>query len=282
MQIHSISGPISDAERAALLFSGDIIIQRRVPAMRDLIAFSDQLLRDALAVDCPAKAHLTLAPEAFLNRSCQAQKLFRTSARARALFFEALKQCGLDTANTYYDHFPMRVVPCSTSHQGAHRSAIGHHRDTWGSNISAQQNWWAPIYTIEPQRSIALYPQYWSRGVANTTDSWSFDDYLATRAAGVEDRHIDYPSAPQCLETIDEQGAVKIALEPGDILNFASAQLHASVVNTTQSIRYSVEMRTLGHTDLQCARTAPNVDNLATTPMYPWFKHIESGEKANF
>ncbi|WP_315982621.1 phytanoyl-CoA dioxygenase family protein [Aliamphritea spongicola] len=75
---------------------------------------------------------------------------------------------------------------------------------------------------------------------------------------------------------MDESGVVKVVIQPGDVLAFSSAHLHASVPNTTDAIRYSVEMRTIHQSDLDAGRVAPNVDNAATVPMYRWFRHVES------
>lgn len=279
VKIQYIDQAISSAERAELLFRGDIIIHRNLSVLSALMEFSDTLLRKHLAVDYPPTAHLSLDSQAFLDRSCAAQKEFRQSKNAKQLFFKVLTQVGLDPATTFYDHFPMRVVPCEKRFHGAHRSAIGHHRDTWGSNLQSQLNWWAPLYPITAQRSIALYPDYWTRPVANTTASWSFEAYLNSRAQGKEDRFIDYPSAPQPSQIIDETNAVKVEMSPGELLNFSSAQLHASVPNGTDQIRYSVEMRTLCTQDLQAKRQAPNIDNAGKEAMFQWFRSIETAQK---
>ena len=87
-----------------------------------------------------------------------------------------------------------------------------------------------------------------------------------------------YPIEPKAKETIDESWIIKLVIESGDVLNFARAQLHASVPNTTDAARYSVEMRTLSLEDINQGRAAPNIDN-AGTPIYHWFKRIANDEK---
>lgn len=274
MNILSLDKVISDRERSEILFRGDIIIYRNISAMQDLLAYSDCLLREVLNGLEPTTAQQQLSPEAFLKKTGKAQTLFRQSEHARQLFFAVLAECGLDLNKTYYDHFPMRIVPYDVTHQGAHRAAIGHHRDTWGSNIHSQMNWWAPLYALEKERTIALYPDYWSKPVANNTDSWRFENYLAARRQVSPERRSAYPSAPSPTEAIDESSVVKVLLQPGDVLNFASAHLHASVPNTTCSTRFSIEMRTINTDDIESGRQAPNVDNAADRPMYQWFKGV--------
>ncbi len=277
MDIIYLDQPLTDTERAELLFAGHLLIYRSIPAMAQLIEETDQQLRRVLNGLDPVFAQHQLAPEQFLELTGQAQTTFRTSAHNRALFFQALAQCGVDLSQTCYDHFPMRIVPSRQSHQGAMTAAIGHHRDSWGSNIQSQQNWWAPIYPLESERSITFYPEYWQQPLANNTGQWRFTDYLESRNQSAAERQVAYPSAPQPIEPVDESGAVKIMLQPGDVLNFASAHLHASAVNITQATRFSVEMRTVHIPDLHQQRQAPNVDNQGEPAMYKWFKGIEGG-----
>ncbi|WP_051559947.1 phytanoyl-CoA dioxygenase family protein [Marinobacterium jannaschii] len=278
MKIIQLDQPIDDPQRAEHLFRGELLVFRNIPAMRQLIDRTDQLLRDKLSGLDPVRAQHRLSPQDFLQLTGEVQSEFRKSQWPKDLFFAALQQCGVELSETFYDHFPLRVVPFDRdsdgSHNGAHRAAIGHHRDSWGANIFSQINWWAPIYSLEAERSIAFYPDYWDRPLANNTDSWCFEDYLAERRKVPEERRSAYPSAPQPLEVVDESGVEKILIEPGDILCFASAQLHASVPNSTDATRFSVEMRTINRQDLQAGRAAPNVDNAATTPMHRWFRGI--------
>jgi len=274
MKLSYLTQPICDRERSERLFSGELLIYRQIPAMLELIEQADARLRTALGGLEPDTAQHHLGRDEFLDRTGQVQTAFRKDPAMHALFFDVLKQCGVDISRTSYDHFPMRIVPFANSHDGAQRAAIGHHRDSWGSNIHCQQNWWAPLYTLEPQRSITFYPAYWHQPLANNTAQWRFSDYLASRKQSEPERAVEYPSAPGPAEPVDESEAVQIMLNPGDVLNFASAHLHASAVNTTDKTRFSVEMRTISDHDLQSERFAPNVDNLGEPPMYAWFKSI--------
>ena len=281
MKIISLDHSICDEQRAKHLFSGDLIVYLQRPSMLALIDYTKALLQSKFGKGDVTTVQNQREQQQFLREMGEVQSLFRRSTQARALFFEVLKECGVDITTTFYDHFPLRVVPFSDQHQGAHRAAIGHHRDTWGSNINSQQNWWAPIFSLESERTIAIYPDYWDKPLANTTATWSFEDFLKTRNQTESERHVPYPSAPTPTASIDESKIVKIVIEPGDVLNFASAHLHASVPNSTLATRFSVEMRTVNQDDLANNRKAPNVDNAATKPMYQWFKNIDNKEALN-
>ena len=139
MKIISINHSICDEQRAKHLFAGDLLVYRQLPSMLALIDFTKELLQSKFGEKDFTTVQNQLEQQQFLLDMGDVQSQFRHSAQARALFFNVLKECGVDSATTFYDHFPLRVVPFSNQHQGAQRAAIGHHRDTWGSNINSQQ-----------------------------------------------------------------------------------------------------------------------------------------------
>jgi hypothetical protein len=282
MKIIRTDSSISDKDRADILFSGDLLIQRDISAMHQLIEWTSTLLNDALKPLGAVTAQANLTPEKFIKLTTDAQTNFRVSEQARSLFFKALEECGVDLKESYYDHFPLRIVPYGTEYGGARNSFISPHRDTWGSNIHSQINWWAPIYELEESRTIAIYPKYWADPIANDTSDWRFDKHIESRRNTPKGLKAPYPSAPSPMETVDESEVVKVMLEPGDVLSFSSAHLHASVPNSSKLTRYSVEMRTINQKDLQAGREAPNVDNEATELMYNWFKRITDKKISQF
>lgn len=50
--------------------------------------------------------------------------------------------------------------------------------DTWGSNLQAQINWWAPLYDTTPERALVLFPSFFSRTVENDSVDWNFQDMV--------------------------------------------------------------------------------------------------------
>jgi hypothetical protein len=75
---------------------------------------------------------------------------------------------------------------------------------------------------------------------------------------------------------VDANSEMRIVIEPGDLLCFSGAHLHASVPNTSGATRFSVEVRTVSAADVQAGRGAPNVDGEAPWVAWRWFKGITS------
>ncbi len=76
---------------------------------------------------------------------------------------------------------------------------------------------------------------------------------------------------------MDTRSEMRLAPEPGDLLCFSGAHLHASVPNSTGLARFSVEARTVDVGDVAAGRGAPNVDGAAPRVATGWFRHVLEG-----
>jgi hypothetical protein len=152
---------------------------------------------------------------------------------------------------------------------------LGVHRDTWASNVYAQTNWWTPIRPLSEERTIAIYPGYWEQPIANSSADWDLE-VVRAQARG-ELRSPCMPLAPEPSERVDRSSELRIVPEPGDLLCFSGAHLHASIPNTSRETRFSVEVRTLLLDDILARRAAPNLDGKAPHVPIEWFRRITDG-----
>jgi hypothetical protein len=168
------------------------------------------------------------------------QREVRTDARIKELFRVALEHVGVDPARSYWDSIYLRVVPPIELGSERQIGRIGFHRDTWSSNVLQQTNWWATIRPLTAERTIAFYPGYWSRPIENTSADWDLDEIRALRRSGKRDE--DIAIVPEPSEPVDTSSELRIVIEPGDLLCFSGAHLHASVPNVSAGTRVSVEL----------------------------------------
>ena len=205
----------------------------------------------------------------------QAQRQVRRDPQVKGLLGAALEHVGVDPARTYWDSISLRVVP--PVDDGAERQIgrIGFHRDTWSSNVLEQTNWWMTIRPLAAERTIAFYPGYWSRPIANTSAQWDLDAIRERRRCGEPIE--DLPIVPEPTGPVDTESELRIVIEPGDFLCFSGAHLHASVPNVSGETRCSVELRTVNIDDFTRERGAPDLDGRA--PMVPldWFNSMADG-----
>ena len=73
---------------------------------------------------------------------------WRRDTDVRAAWTAVFEDIGLNPADTCYDWFYIRALPPGKTHLGRDTPRLPPHRDTWGSNIYQQINWWAPVFPI--------------------------------------------------------------------------------------------------------------------------------------
>jgi hypothetical protein len=268
--VRVLSGALEDGQRRESIYDGDLLVFKKVPPMEEFCAFTDALIREVFGTTDPVRAQFELDREMYLSRVETLQKRFRKDARAKDLFLAALGYVGVDLRRTFWDWLYLRVSPHGEEHSGRRTAKLGFHRDTWSSNVYAQTNWWAPIYSISPGRTIAFYGEYWGKPLKNTSANWNLEEIRSGRSSA--------PLVPEPTETVNTASELRPVIEPGDLLCFSGAHLHASVPNSTGVARFSVEVRTVDARDAaEDGRGAPNVDGEAPRVAKDWFRHVVDG-----
>ena len=229
---------------------------KHVPALVEVSGVAGELIPDAPGED----------------QIDELQEDFRRDPRVERLMRSALEQVGVVAAGTFWDPPRLRIVPPASERQVG---TIGFHRDTWGSNVLAQTNWWLPLRALTDERTIALYPEYWSKPIANTSAEWDLAEIRERRRAG--EPIDDLPIVPAPSEPPSTGSELRMVVEPGDLLCFSGAHLHASVPNVSDGTRVSVELRTVNRDDLERGRGAPDLDGRAPETPLHWFQSMVDG-----
>ena len=263
-----ISGELEDGARRESVYDGDLLVFKSIPPLAEFCALADALIRETFGVE-PLRAQFELEKDEYLLRVETLQKRFRQDTGTRKLFLAALGHVGVDLGRTFWDPLYLRVSPHGEELSGRRTAKLGFHRDTWSSNIYAQTNWWAPIYPITSGRTMAFYGEYWNKPLKNTSREWDLEEIRAGGSSALV--------VPEPAETVNTASELRPVIEPGDLLCFSGAHLHASVPNTTGVARFSVEVRTADAGDVADGHGSPNVDGDAPRGASDWFRHVEDG-----
>jgi hypothetical protein len=200
--IQVITGPLDDEQRGEALFGGDVLIFKDVAPLRRLSTLASEFVR-AVFGEAPAHAQFALGTEEFKARASALVERWQRDPAALEGFRQVLRDVGVELDRGYWDWLHLRIQP----HQDFTKTGtLGHHRDTWSSNIYAQTNWWTPILPITRERTIALYPAYWSRPLANTSATWDLE------------RVREMPIVPRPTEPVDADSELRIVIEPRSVV----------------------------------------------------------------
>ena len=87
-----------------------------------------------------------------------------------------------------------------------------------------------------------------------------------------------YPLLPECQAPLagdPEHPELPVVIEPGDLLCFSGAHLHASRPNRTGRTRLSIDTRIFERNDARAGRGAVNVDGRAPRVAWDWFRCLQ-------
>ena len=265
----------NDHDRAKAIFSGAILVYRSLPAMHELVQFLREITIREIASSNPCSAESFLGSKEFRHRASAARRFVRENDEVSRLYKKVLLEAGVDISALFFDHFKLRFQPSNKASQSRYMRDLPAHRDTWGSNVHSQINWWAPVWPVTADRTIGIFPALWNSPVQNSSAEWSYRE-LIKDLRGKKSK--DYPMLPQCITPPAQNEAVPVIINPGDIMAFSGAHLHCSIPNRTGLVRISTETRTVSLHDLIYSRSAKNVDCGASISHFDWFHHIEIGD----
>ena len=267
------------------IYAGDIIRIAELPAMAALVALTRAWLEDALHPWAPPEIHRYLSHDEQTLRFAQCQNAFARSKEVREHWRAVVESLGLAPDALACDRLHLRFQPHREPRQSTPRArataTVAFHRDTWGSNLYAQTNWWAPIYPITTGRTVALYPHLWQQALRNC--SADFDMRAILERSHRDGRNaVDADEAiPHLLEAIDPQQGVAVDIAPGSLIAFSGAHAHAGVGNNTGLTRISFETRSVLIDDVLAGLGAPNIDGHAPWRTPGLFRRISDTRRLN-
>lgn len=210
------------------------------------------------------------------------QAAYTALARVKRAWAEMFQALGVDQADTATDRLRIRFQTHhddeSTRCGDTATGSLPLHRDTWGSNLYAQINWWAPVYPITAAGTLAICPTVWNQALGNSSAEFDLPEVIRRRRerghTGVSVEEV----VPRLLEDVDLARAVPEEVDPGELIAFSGSHLHGSIANRSGLTRISVETRTVRINDVIADRGAPNIDGHSAWTGPGWFHRISDQE----
>ncbi len=255
----------SDEAWRQMIYDGGIIILSTPSEMLALVEHTRGMIEDAFAPLDPQRAHEHLTVERCVEILSKLKPSYIHHPRTKELVRAVLSSFGCSRDKTYQDvprlrcAFPKNYLTTGIAY--AHHP----HRDTWYSAPACQFNWWAPIYEFVAENGMAFHPRYWNRGVKNGSRDFNYYRWNAESRKNAA-QHIgkDTRVQPHAEEPLELEPEIRFIVPPGGVIVFSGAQLHSTVPNTTDMVRWSIDFRTVNIDDVAGKRGAPNADSAAT------------------
>jgi len=255
---------LDDDSRRQRLYAGDLFLYSPRVASRALCELGREMLEEAFAPHDPRAIHHHISAEETAAILSKLKPAFIHHPRCKELIPEVLASVGCDVDLVYFDVPRMRSAYPSDYLTSGIAYAFHPHRDTWYSAPQCQINWWLPIYPITAENGLAFYPKYFDKPIANNSEVYNYYRWNAV-SRGTASQHIRTDTRVQPKPQEPVSGPVITPLpEPGGMILFSGAQLHATVENTSGIARYSIDFRTVHRNDAKERGGAANVDSRCT------------------
>jgi hypothetical protein len=273
----------SDADPAELrdrIYRGAIVRFRDLAPMQRLVSFTRGFVEEELSTDSAVDSHMGRGEDELAQIYGAARRRFANSEEAKQRWRDVFGGAGLDPGETARDRLVLRFqppVPPERQHRRYGIATVHVHRDTWGTNLYAQINWWAPVWPLDPGRTLAFYPHLFERPLDNTSAGFDIADVTRrNREAPATVRSADV--VPRLLAPAHHGDGIPVLIEPGEVIAFSAQHLHGGVENRTAKTRISLETRTLFIPDHVRSRGAPNVDGRARWMTPGMFRRLSDNE----
>lgn len=248
-----------------MIYNGDIILLSPTPEMLALVEHTRAMIEEAFAPLDPQHAHESLSVERCVAILSVLKPSYIHHPRTKELIQRVLCAFGCSAEKTYQDvprlrcAFPKDYLTTGIAY--AHHP----HRDTWYSAPMCQFNWWTPMYEFTAENGMAFHPRYWDRGVKNGSRDFNYYRWNAESRKNAA-QHIgrDTRVQPHAEEPLELDPEMRLIVPPGGVIVFSGAQLHSTVPNTTNFVRWSIDFRTVNIDDVADKRGAPNADSAST------------------
>ena len=251
-----------DDERRKHLYRGDLFVYTASDSTRMLCEFARELSEEAFAPHDPREAQYQLPQEKYVEILAELKPKFIHHPRCKTAIRDILLAHHCELTKTYFDVPRLRTATSDNYLTSGLGYVFKPHRDTWYSPPQCQLNWWLPIYPIVSENAMTFLPRYWDQPVRNSSNEFNYQEWTQTgRKAAPKLVKSDQRRQSEALEPIELEADLRIMTEPGGLLIFSAAHMHATVPNRSGETRFSIDFRTVQLDDLAAEQGAANIDS---------------------
>ncbi len=237
--------PPKDSDIRQSIYAGDIYILPPTDIRLRLCAVIHRMLVQVLSDDVQT-VHTRQDDRKTLENLSTVKGELETNTDYRLATKSILNELGMTVKDYALDVPRLRAnIPMGHKNEEA-EIAYATHRDTWYSNPKSQINFWMPIFDTTDKQSFAFYPDYFDKPVENNSAEFDYDSWIAH-------------GHPTTHETLSNP--ISFAAPAGSLVMFSAAHLHQGLAHDENTIRYSIDFRTVHRGDFEKDIGAPDPDN---------------------
>jgi len=269
-----INHKTSSEEWRNRIYDGSVFLMTKIDASQKLCDFAQECIKKYIDDKNPQSAYLDWPIEEFIDKTNALQGYFINCQPVKDIIKNFVIEIGEDPEEYFFDVPRIRVIPNYDYLNSGVSYVYKAHRDTWYGMPSCQINAWMPIFPIEPEEAMPLYPEYFSKRLENSSVEFDLKHWVEVeRPLAIKQKTTESRKHPMALETIDPRSTVLLAGSKGDTILFSGRHLHGSQPNQGNRIRYSIEFRLYNGSDLDNKRGPGRLDDRSSNKNY-WARDL--------
>jgi len=258
-------------DRREILKGGSVVVCQTL-AIAKLVAVIREVLVRAFHPHDPREAHGKLDLETYTRIILETYGTFIEDERVHPIMTAFMEQMGMDPEHVIYEWPGFRLVfPEGSREPGFYRTTVSGllapHRDTWYGSPHHQINFWGPVWPIDSDATLRVFPRYYLKSIKNATPGYD-----------IWQQYVGLALVPGIRQTVIQEDPVAPPLEVGDVFCFAAHQLHASAVHGGDTTRISFEFRLLHQEDKGAPHVPPNIDYYGCGEIYKGWHGLDGKE----
>jgi len=260
-----IDSKMADESRRKRLYDGALFVYSASPSSLRLCGLAREMLEGAFRPLDPRRLHMEVPAERCAEVLAVLKPKFIHHPESKECIQGMLAEFGCDPENTYFDVPRLRSAFPGDYLKSGIAYAFHPHRDTWYSAPMCQINWWMPVYPIDFDNCMAIHPNYWNVPVKNGSGGYDYGRWnRESRHTAATHVKTDTRVQPKPEEAMTLEPDVRLICDVGGAYLFSAAQMHSTVPNTSDLVRYSIDFRTVHLDDVRASSGAANVDSACT------------------
>ncbi len=251
------------------IYDGDIFLMTNMESGHQMGDFAETCIYETFGSEEPQTAHKSHSVEEFIEKASQLKSRFTNHKRCKELIRDFISELDENPQDYFFDVPRLRVItPYDYLHAGV-AYQYPPHRDTWYGNPSCQIQTWMPVFSVEPDLTMPMYPSYFDQEIKNSSSDFDLKRWIEIERPGAATQTTtEKRKHPLPQEEIDPASEVLVAGRRGDILILSGRHLHGSKPNRGDTVRFSIDFRIYSEYDLRNAKGPHRLDDQSTNKAY--------------
>ena len=155
---------------------GEIHIIRDTNFLNEIINYSKDIIsKNFIGYENVQNAQELINVKDYVEIIMKIKNDFTNSNKTNEIIKSLLKKMNLQNEDIFFDKPKIRIATYNKYLESGAGYVFKPHRDTWYAGPKSQLNFWFPIFDVDHNSTFAIYPNYWNKKIANSSENFDYE-----------------------------------------------------------------------------------------------------------